>query len=181
VSEANDRYQARYWHLGNQVPADTTFATKAETRAWLAGMETDILGGRHVNPSDGRETFGGYSARWLENRDLRPRTRYTYASQLTHILTDFETVERRKITPASVRAWHGNLPSPTFTPTPQRRSTDCSAQSWTPPSTTDYFGPTRSTSKVLPSNEQSNAHHWTGTTSHGSPKQSTPGSGRSCG
>ena len=24
----------RCWHLGKQVPADTTFATKAATRAW---------------------------------------------------------------------------------------------------------------------------------------------------
>ncbi len=45
------RYQARYWRLGKQVPADSTFATKADARAWLATMETDLLGGRHVNPS----------------------------------------------------------------------------------------------------------------------------------
>lgn len=45
------RYQARYWHLGKQVPADTTFGTKADARAWLATMETDLLSGRHVDPS----------------------------------------------------------------------------------------------------------------------------------
>ncbi len=101
------RYQARYYHLGKQVPADSTFATKAEARAWLATMETDILGGRRVDPSSGRETFGDYSRRWLEARDVRPRTRDTYESQLAHILEEFETVELRKITPAAVRAWHG--------------------------------------------------------------------------
>ncbi len=103
------RYQARYYHLGKQVPADNTFGTKAEARAWLATMETDILGGRHVNPSSGRERFGDYAGRWLELRDLRPRTRDTYASQLAHILVEFESVELRKITPAGVRAWHGRL------------------------------------------------------------------------
>ncbi len=103
------RYQARYWHLGKQVPADTTFATKADARAWLATMETDLLGGRHVNPSSGRERFGDFAARWLEARDLRPRTRDTYASQLAHILAEFESVELRKITPSVVRAWHGRL------------------------------------------------------------------------
>ncbi len=103
------RYQARYYHLGKQVPANTTFATKAEARAWLATMETDILGGRHVNPSAGREMFGDYSARWLEQRDLRPGTRATYASQLDHILPVFGSSELRKITPSSVRAWHGEL------------------------------------------------------------------------
>jgi integrase len=103
------RYQARYWHLGKQVPADTTFATKADARAWLATMETDLLGGRHVNPSSGRERFGDFAARWLEARDLRPRTRDTYASQLAHILAEFESVELRKITSSMVRAWHGRL------------------------------------------------------------------------
>jgi len=103
------RYQARYWNLGKQVPADTTFATKAEARGWLATMETDIIGGRHVDPSSGRELFGNYAARWLEARDLRPRTRDTYASQLAHILAEFESVELRKITPSAVRAWHGRM------------------------------------------------------------------------
>lgn len=103
------RYQARYWRLGKQVPADVTFATKADARAWLATMETDLLGGRHVDPSSGRERFGVFAERWLAARDLRPRTRDTYASQLAHILDEFETVELRKITPAAVRAWHGRL------------------------------------------------------------------------
>jgi len=66
------RYQARCWHLGKQVPADTTFATKADARAWLATMETDLLSGRHVDPSSGRERFGVFAERWLEARDLRP-------------------------------------------------------------------------------------------------------------
>lgn len=103
------RYQARYWHLGKQVPADVTFATKADARAWLATMETDLLSGRHVDPSSGRERFGVFAERWLEARDLRPRTRDTYASQLAHILSEFESVELRKITPSAVRAWHGRL------------------------------------------------------------------------
>ena len=106
---SSGRYQARYWHLGKQVPADTTFATKADARAWLATMETDLVSGRHVDPSSGRERFGVFAERWLDARDLRPRTRDTYASQLAHILDEFETVELRKITPSSVRAWHGRL------------------------------------------------------------------------
>ena len=72
-------------------------------------MDTDLLGGRHVNPSSGRERFGDFATRWLEARDLGPRTRDTYASQLAHILVEFESVELRKITPSTVRAWHGRL------------------------------------------------------------------------
>ena len=58
-------------------------------------METDILGGRHVNPTSGRELFGVFAARWLEARDLRLRTRDTYASQLAHILAELGNVELR--------------------------------------------------------------------------------------
>ena len=36
------RFQARYWHLGKQVSADTTFPNKTDARAFLAGIETDL-------------------------------------------------------------------------------------------------------------------------------------------
>jgi len=39
------------------MPADTTFVTKAQPRVCLATMETDIVGGRRVDPSSGRELF----------------------------------------------------------------------------------------------------------------------------
>ena len=102
-------YQARYWHLGKQVPADRTFATKADARAWLATIEAEISSGRHLAPGAGRERFSDFATRWLELRDLRPRTRDTYASQLAHVLTEFADVELRHITPSSVRTWHGRL------------------------------------------------------------------------
>jgi len=103
------RHQARYWHLGRQVAADVTFATKAEARAWLARMETEIGEGTYVDPALGRERFGAYAERWLTSRDLRPGTRATYASQLAHISAEFDGVELRAITPSAVRAWHGRL------------------------------------------------------------------------
>jgi len=103
------RYQARYYHLGKQVPADETFATKADARTWLAAIETEQASGRHLSPDAGREPFGLFAERWLEQRDLRPRTRDTYASQLLHILSEFESVELRKITAPAVRTWHGQL------------------------------------------------------------------------
>lgn len=62
-----------------------------------------------MSPDAGWQRFGDFSTRWLEQRDLRPRTRDTYASQLVHITAEFESVELRKITPAMVRAWHGRL------------------------------------------------------------------------
>ena len=72
------RYQARYWHLGTQVSAGTTYPTKAAARAWLAGVETDIARGDHLDPLLGSIRFGDYAEEWMRNRALRPRTRETY-------------------------------------------------------------------------------------------------------
>ena len=103
------RYQARYWHLGEQVSAGTTFATKTEARAWLSSVETDLRRGDHVDPRAGSERFGDYARRWLDERDLRPRTRETYESQLKWILNTFESVRLREIDAASVRSWYGRM------------------------------------------------------------------------
>lgn len=116
-------FEARYYHLANQVPADATFATTAEAR--LARIETDILGGLHVDPSSGRKTFGNYSRRWLEARDVRPRTRDSYVSQLADILEVFENVELRKITPTA--RGYGTGGKPRRRSTPKSRPPDSEA------------------------------------------------------
>ncbi len=103
------RYQARYWHLGQQVAADTTFATKTDARAFLAGIETDLARGTFVDRDAGRITFGEYSSWWLDQRPVRPRTRETYESQLNRLLPTFANRELSSITPAEVRTWHGRL------------------------------------------------------------------------
>ena len=103
------RYRARYWQLGRQVSAGCAFATKAEARAWLAGVETDMTRGLHVDPSAGSIRFGDYAATWMSQRALRPHTRETYESQLRHILARFENEELARITPTEVRAWRGRL------------------------------------------------------------------------
>ena len=72
------RFQVRYFHLGRRISADKTFATKADARAFLAGVETDLKRGNYVDPSAGRITFGEYAGWWIEQRPLRPRTRETY-------------------------------------------------------------------------------------------------------
>ena len=103
------RYQARYWHLGTQVSAGTTYPTKAAARAWLAGVETDLARGDHLDPLLGSIRFGDYAPGWMANRALRPRTRETYESQLRHILATFERASLHDIKAADVRAWHGRL------------------------------------------------------------------------
>jgi len=41
----SDRYQARYWHRGKQIPADHTFDTKRDARRWLSTIEADLVRG----------------------------------------------------------------------------------------------------------------------------------------
>lgn len=103
------RYQARCWHLGKQVAAETTFQTKADARAWLSAVETDIRRGDHVEPITTTIKFGDYAREWLNNRPLRPRTLGTYESQLVHILRTFERAEIGDIASKDVRVWFGKL------------------------------------------------------------------------
>jgi hypothetical protein len=66
------RYQVRYFHLGKRISADSTFATKADARVLLAGVETDLKRGSYVDSSAGWITFGDYAGWWIEQRPLRP-------------------------------------------------------------------------------------------------------------
>ena len=44
------RYQVRYRHLGRLIPGQTTYATKAEAKIYLAAIETDLNRGTYVDP-----------------------------------------------------------------------------------------------------------------------------------
>jgi len=103
------RYQIRYRHLGRLVPGQTTYATKAEAKIYLAAIETDLNRGIYVDPDTGRVRFSDYAAQWLDQRQLRPRTRETYESQMKHILATFGDAQLNHIKPTDVRAWHGRL------------------------------------------------------------------------
>ncbi len=83
------RYQARYWHLGKQVAADTTFASQTDARRWLATVEADMIRGVWVDPDAGRIPFGKNATRWVAERPVRPRTREIYEGQLRHIVPVF--------------------------------------------------------------------------------------------
>ena len=69
------KFQARYWHLGKQIAADTTFASKTDARRWLSTVEADMVRGDWVDPDAGKITFGEYAAWRLEQRPVRPRTK----------------------------------------------------------------------------------------------------------
>lgn len=103
------RYQVRYRRHGKQMSSGQTFATKADAHAHLSALETDLSRGRTVEPKAGQVKFGDYARTWLDQRQLRPRTRETYESQLRWIVRRFEFAVLNEITPGDVRAWHGEL------------------------------------------------------------------------
>lgn len=104
------RFQARYSHLGRQVGASNTFATKTDARRWLSSVETDLVRGDHFDESAGSLKLSTYALRWLDERPLRPRTREMYESQLRKwILPTFESAALNDITTPDVRSWRARL------------------------------------------------------------------------
>ena len=78
------RYQARYWRLGKQIAADTTFANKTDARRWLATVEADLVRGHWIDPDAGRIPFGEYATRWVPSVPCaRGRVKSTKASCAT--------------------------------------------------------------------------------------------------
>jgi len=85
------RYQARYKDRGGfEHRAPTTFSSKAEANAWLAGVQADLERGEWIDPRRGRETFAWWAQEWTaSNVNLAPRTRINYESALRHHVLPF--------------------------------------------------------------------------------------------
>ena len=103
------RYQPRYWHLGKQIPADTTFTSKSDARRWLATVEADLVRGQWINPDAGKIPIGEYATRSVAERPSARGHREIYEGQLRHIVAVFADVHLCDVHPAAVRTWHGRL------------------------------------------------------------------------
>ncbi|MBC9823914.1 site-specific integrase [Terrabacter sp. MAHUQ-38] len=111
------RWQASY--VGPDLArygAPSTFAAKVDAEAWLASERALISAGNWSPPALRRPvdadsvTFEVYARTWLRDRRLKPRTREGYEHLLQRfLLDDFGAVPLAKITPATVRAWWGQL------------------------------------------------------------------------
>src|SRR5262245_44260878 len=106
------RWQARYSAPnGDRITAPHTFATKLDAEAWLTDRRREIDRGLW-NPGAGaaRTRFDAYAAKWLANRELRPKTRETYTRILTcHLEPAFGEQQLAAISPAMVRDWYAAL------------------------------------------------------------------------
>lgn len=112
------RYQASY--IGPDLARHSpplTFDTKGDAESWLSAERLLITGETWTPPKLRREldkakkpvTFGAYSAVWLKDRDLKPRTRAHYKKLLDHQLKTWDLVPVKDIRPEMVREWHAHL------------------------------------------------------------------------
>jgi len=110
------RYRARYVGPdGIRHNGPHTFETREDAEAWLAGERRKISRDEWTQPRKLRDapklaTFGEYAERWLQHRELKPRTRAHYRSLLDRqILPTFAERPLKAITSESVRDWYATL------------------------------------------------------------------------
>jgi integrase len=104
------KWQARYPGPDGHDRSLGTFPTKASANQALAKVELELASGGWIDPSGREQTLGAYATRWLQTRNLRPRTREGYEDQLRlRILPRLGAMPLGKITPQEVRAWHSAL------------------------------------------------------------------------
>lgn len=106
------RWQARYNDplTGKRVTAPSTFATKGDAGRWLAKMQAGTVDPHLVSAQRDGERLETYAVQWLEHRQLKPRTRELYQSQLRrHIVPTLGEAKVDRIEPRHIREWHAGL------------------------------------------------------------------------
>lgn len=110
------RWQVRYTDPdGERRGAPTTFLTKRDANAWLAGVTADMSRGVWTPTSDRSSvavTFRAYAEHWVATRKVKgaplsPRTRDNYEDALTRLLyPTFGSQRLHTITFEQVEAWY---------------------------------------------------------------------------
>ncbi|WP_328990058.1 site-specific integrase [Kribbella sp. NBC_01245] len=107
------RWQATYIDpvTAARRPAPYTFETETQANDWLIGAEADMIRGRWVDPDIGREPFGPYADKWIDERpNLRVRTKALYLwLNKRYLQPEFAKVDLVDITPPMVRSWRADL------------------------------------------------------------------------
>lgn len=113
------RYRARYIGPDTRLhSAPLTFQAKLDAEMWLAAEHRLIERSEWTPPrvrdtrtrASQRLTVTAYAERWMEHRDLKPRTRDHYRSILhRQILPHLGNMPMTSITSQTVRDWYGEL------------------------------------------------------------------------
>jgi integrase len=123
----NKRIQASYIYDGDgkRYYALHTYDSRTDAEGWLAN-ERKLMELGEWSPPESRaalKTLAGvtlreYTERWMEQRDVTPKTRSLYTRLLnTRILPELGDEILRAVTPARVRAWWVDLGKRLTTPT----------------------------------------------------------------
>jgi integrase len=103
-------WQARY--LGaDGVPrkAPSTFDTKKAAEQWLVETEAEILKGEWIDPDAGTITLDEYITRWIQERDLKARTREEYERNIRlHVRPELGETPLNQINAQRIRTWRAN-------------------------------------------------------------------------
>jgi integrase len=119
VDQRATGYRARYFGPdGRRYQAPTFFQTKRDARKWLSLRQSEIIRNAWMppeviepNPARLKLTLTDYANQWIDQRDLKARTREHYRMLLDdHILsTTLGALPLVSITADDVRAWHAKL------------------------------------------------------------------------
>lgn len=131
------RWRAFYRRDGRKFTAPTTFATRAEGDAWLAGEFADRARGVWRDPQAGRIELGVFAREWLATRaDLSPQTRALYGHVVATWIVprigggdssrgiELGTMHVGDITPATVRTWYAAALTTAHARIVERRAAD---------------------------------------------------------
>ncbi|CQD10677.1 phage integrase family protein [Mycobacterium europaeum] len=121
--QRSGRYQAGY--TGPDLArhhAPATFTSRMDAEHWLASERRLIERDEWSPPAHRSATqhrrgtpFSDYATGWLDQRNLKPRTRHEYTALINGPLAALGKVPLHLITPERVRTWHSGLPAKTPT------------------------------------------------------------------
>lgn len=117
------RLQGKRWSASYIGPdamrhrAPHTFTAKMDGEHWLANERRLIEFGTWTSPAQraaleraSSVTVGQFARRWIEERDLKPRTRAEYEARLARLETSIlGPLPLRQLTPEAVRTWHAGF------------------------------------------------------------------------
>ena len=106
------RYQAAYLGPDDKIHnAERTYSSESDAEGWLSAERRKIdLGTWGPSERSDGVTVRAYARRWLDQRQLRTRTRAHYESMLDRLIEpELGDVKLAKLTPARVREWHAGL------------------------------------------------------------------------
>lgn len=102
-------WQARY-RTPDGAERSKSFPRKVDADRFLASVEGDKVRGAYVDPSAGRQTFGGYARSWMASQVHRPSTVVQVETNMRrHVFPHFEDRPLAAVRPSEVQAWVKSL------------------------------------------------------------------------